>query len=353
MLPCLNKKITDTDAAAAAGQRCRQKGVSMMKAMDFRLAETYVPIGVSLVKGGCIVCMQYTLHVSMEQVEGHRGNVACVLLLLLDRIIMGAREVVVDSNALCWTVLCAHMILIPPDHTPGGEAVLVAGRASVALSALLLCFSTTHLAWPVTRRAAFPPVRPLTPDTWLDWMCELGIPFAVAFALAFVTPRVQDTHGTCMELGIKSMLFVALSCMWVYTHMYCVAMSPKQPQPPKSPLGLTALACGRFCVVLCVPHLGIALAWGWCASAWMTWTCMRSTSFYAQKRQEMPPSPTPSNNSTGLQQQLPSSVEHRKAEAVQEQQDDHIRIFMEAKAKMMTQNNTSTTQSVFAMDGMV
>lgn len=114
--------------------------------MDLKLAETYIPICLSLLKCTCLVCVQYSLHVSTH--TGYKGHPICIMLLLVDRILTNpiAEEVptmIMDSNALCWVILCAYIILLPTSINATSEIryFYVRGAARRVSRTLINCIA--------------------------------------------------------------------------------------------------------------------------------------------------------------------------------------------------------------------
>lgn len=89
------------------------------RVVDLRLAESYVPLWLCLVKTSVVVWV----HVLMHPTQAH---VLCVSLLTIDRLGAVSRccgcvpsssngcrvqENIVDSNAIAWAVFCAFLVL--------------------------------------------------------------------------------------------------------------------------------------------------------------------------------------------------------------------------------------------------
>lgn len=340
--------------------------------VDLKLAETYVPICLSLLKCTCLVCVQYTLHVSTA--VGHRGNAICVMLLLLDRLLQFSTiSIIVDTNGLCWFVLVAYMILIPAhpygllDSTnrltdmlemqqqlSGGWGWEHTSMPVVVMSILLMGWASGHLLTPCWRSSTSDNISwGSSRLTQVQWLHEAAIPLVVSAALALMVvvkrQEQESWHNECIELGIKSFLFIGLTCTWIYSRLFCLRTKHQHQLFSLGSQDLTPLAGLRFCAVFFAPHV-LAIVWSISAIGWMGWTCMQHAERHSQKNRE-DKTTTPlfaitqqseiKGNCAGDVSVSPSSTAGLNNNSINGQEEE-LRMFMETKAKMMMMMSSSS-----------
>lgn len=288
--------------------------------VDLRLAESYIPLWLCMVKAAAVVAV----HTALQPTRAH---VLCVSLLTIDRVgasccgcissscgFAGCRggERIVDSNAVAWAVLCAFLVLLNTGLEENVEEGSVTTPVYMSfMFGLWTMLSAAHLTnggIPLLQDGSPPatafmpglrhPSEPLPVSEVLACtatavavtvMCDaaarnaLILPISGSGAGYGAAAQTSYTATVAFAVGIRACAYIALSCAWSY--MVVLLSGRRGATGPATARATAVLTATRFMVVFYTP-LPVVASFSACTLAWMSWIWFRQVSMHSSSKKD-------------------------------------------------------------------